>query len=143
MTTFAPLRTKIFISYSHRDRDWLDRLRIHLRPLEQTYKLDIWDDTRIKPSSKWREKIKQAIQTTRAVILLVSADFLASDFISTDELPPLLNAAEREGATILPIILSPCRFIRTQSLSEFQSVNDPSKPLVSLSRGEQEEIFLR
>jgi hypothetical protein len=114
-----------------------------LKPLERIYELDVWDDTRIRPGSKWRERIRQAIRTTRVAILLVSADFLASEFITTDELPPLLNAAEKEGAVILSIILSPCRFLRTRNLSEFQSVNDPSKPLVSLPRGEQEEIFLR
>lgn len=143
MTTLPPLRTKIFVSYSHHDREWLDRLRTHLKPLERTYELEVWDDTRIKPGSKWREGIRQAIRTTRVAILLVSANFLASDFIITDELPPLLNAAEKEGATILPLILSPCRFLRTQSLSDFQSVNDPSKPLLSLPRGEQEEVFVR
>ncbi len=71
----------------------------------------------------------------------MSADFLASDFIVTDELPPLLKAAEEDGATILSVIVSPCRFERMESLSRFQSVNNPKKPLVKLRRGDREEVL--
>lgn len=142
MTNGGSNRTTILVSYSHKEREWLDRLRVHLKPLERTYKVDVWDDTEIKFGSKWKEEIKRAAERARIAILLVSADFLASDFITTDELPPLLHAAENEGAKILPIIVSACRFTR-ESLSKFQAVNDPSRPLVSMGKGEQEEVFDR
>src|SRR5689334_18953275 len=127
-------RTKIFISYSHTDADWLVRLRVHLKPLERSLDIDIWDDTRIRPGSRWREEIQRIIALSRVAVLLVSADFLASDFIATDELPPLLKAAEEEGAIILPLILSPSRFQSISGLSQFQSVNPPSRPLINLSK---------
>jgi cell division protein FtsZ len=73
---------------------------------------------------------------------LVSADFLASDFISEDELPPLLEKAERDGAIILPVVISPCRFVETRNLSQFQAVNDPAKPLLDQSKADQERVFL-
>jgi hypothetical protein len=136
-------RTKIFISYSHQDGDWLARLRIHLKPLEREHRIEIWDDTKIKPGSRWRQEIEDALSTAKVAVLLVSADFLASDFIATSELPLLLNAAEKEGAIILPLILSPSRFLRTTSLAQFQSVNDPLKPLIGLSRSEQETMLDR
>jgi CheY-like chemotaxis protein len=139
----TPDRTKIFISYSHQDADWLKRLRIHLKPLEREYDIALWDDTRIVPGSKWKEEIEKAIRTARVAILLVSADFLASDFITKDELPPLLSAAQNEGAIILPVILSPCRFLKTISLSQFQAVNNPLKPIINLSPGKQEAMFAR
>lgn len=136
-------RTKVFISYSHQDADWLRRLRVHLKPLEREHRIEIWDDTRIKPGSRWREEIEQALAATKVAVLLVSADFLASDFITGDELPPLLSAAEKEGAIILPVILSPSRFDRTSSLAQFQAVNNPSKPLIGLDRSEQEAILVK
>jgi hypothetical protein len=136
------MRDKVFISYSHQDAKWLKRLRIHLRPLEREYKLDIWDDTKITPASKWKDKIRQVIKSTKVAVLLISADFLASDFISTDELPPLLRAAEEEGAVILSMILSPCRFLQT-NLSQFQTVNNPSRPLIGLSKAKQEALWLK
>lgn len=143
MSAQSHTRTKVFISYSHRDAEWLQRLRVHLKPLERERRIEIWDDTRIQSGSKWREEIRRAIAATKVAVLLVSADFLASDFIAADELPPLLSAAEEEGAAILPVILSPSRFERTSSLAQFQSVNNPSKPLIGLSRVEQEAVLVK
>jgi hypothetical protein len=143
MTAQSHRRTNVFISYSHQDAEWLQRLRVHLKPLEREHRIEIWDDTRIKPGSRWREEIKKALATTKVAVLLVSADFLASDFIAADELPPLLSAAEKEGAIILPVILSPSRFSRTTSLSQFQAVSDPSKPLIDMAKGEQEAILVK
>lgn len=133
-------RSRVFVSYSHADAEWLERLQKHLRPLERAG-IDVWDDTRLRPGEPWREEIREALAGTRVAILLVSADFLASDFIVTDELPPLLQAAAEHGATILPVIISPCRFGRMESLSRFQAVNDPDKPLVQLRRANREKVL--
>jgi hypothetical protein len=72
--------------------------------------------------------------------LLISADFMASEFIINQELPPLLATAEKDGATILPVIISPCSFERT-ALAQFQSVNSPSKPLLGMSKVKQEGVW--
>jgi nucleotide-binding universal stress UspA family protein len=139
-STPASPRTRVFVSYSHADDEWLERLQKHLRPLQREG-IDVWDDTRLRPGEPWREEIHKALAETKVAILLISADFLASDFIVTDELPPLLKAAEDEGAIILPVILSPCRFARMESLSRFQSVNDPEKPLVQLRLANREKVL--
>jgi hypothetical protein len=136
-------RVDVFVSYSHKDLRWLQRLKVHLAPLERQYDFDLWDDKRLTPGSKWRQEIQKAVNKANVAILIVSADFLASDFIHTDELPPLLKAAEEEGVLILPIIASPSLFLRNPQLSQFQAVNDPSTPLVSATEGEQEAVFLR
>jgi hypothetical protein len=136
-------RTQIFISYSHSDKRWLERLQVHLKPLERTHTIARWDDTLIEPGSKWREEIDKALKAAKVAILLVSADFLASDFIAHNELPPLLKAAEEEGAVILPVIVSPCRFLQTQELAQFQAVNPPSHPLVGLRRNNREAILVK
>ena len=135
-------RNSVFISYSHRDREWLDRLNVHLRPLVRDGGVITWDDTRLQPGSAWDTEIETALKSAKAAILLISADFLASDFIAHRELPTLLNAAQEEGATILSLILSPSRFSHTP-LARFQSVNDPAKPLIGATRAEQEEILVR
>ncbi|MFZ0258331.1 MAG: toll/interleukin-1 receptor domain-containing protein [Gammaproteobacteria bacterium] len=135
-------RTQVFISYSHQDKAWLERLQVHLKPLEREGMIERWDDTKIQPGAKWREEIAEAIRHAKVAVLLVSADFLASDFIATEELPPLLVGAKDEGAVILPIIVSPSRFEQTP-LAQFQSVNPPSQPLMSLPKTDQETIFVR
>src|SRR5262245_41448071 len=144
MKRTAQRQTHVFISYSHKDKDWLERLRVHLRPLERELpQLEIWDDTRIKVGSKWRAEIASVTARTKVAVLLVSADFLASDFIANNELPPLLQAAESDGARILSVILSPSRFEKMPSLSQFQTVNDPSEPLVDMESGKREVVFVK
>lgn len=143
MSTVDVKPINVFVSYSHADKRWLDRLKIHLTPLHKEYEIDIWEDTRIKPGSKWRKEIQDAVNRANIAVLIISADFLASDFIRTNELPPLLKAAEEEGALILPIIASPSLFLKDTHLSQFQAVNNPSEPLIAARDGEREAIFLK
>ena len=134
-------RPNVFISYSHTDVEYLDRLLVHLKPLEKAGLLDLWVDTRLRAGDKWRREIEKALQRATVAVLLVSADFLASDFITEDELPPLLKNAEEQGTRVIPLIVKPCRFTRDKSLRAFQSVSDPKKALILLSTGQQELIY--
>ena len=131
----------IFISYSHKDTEFLNRLLVHLQPLEYEGVIDFWVDTKIQAGDKWRNEIEKALKHARAAILLVSADFLASEFIVKNELPPLLEKAEMEGTHIIPVIIKPCRFARDKNLSRFQAINSPSSPLIMLAEGDQEKIY--
>jgi hypothetical protein len=76
-------------------------------------------------------------------ILLISADFLASEFIASNELPPLLAAAEAKGTRIIPVIVKPSRFLRDERLSRFQAINDPARPVIVMMEAEREELFAR
>jgi hypothetical protein len=136
-------RNKVVISYAHEDRTHLDRLQVHLKPLERQGIVDRWDDTRITTSQKWREEIRTALESAKVAVLLISADFLASDFIANDELPSLLAAAETEGTVIMPVIVSPCRFAATPTLSQFQAVNPNLQPLLSMRRSKREELWVK
>src|SRR3954469_19980803 len=120
-------RTKVFISYSHADRDWLDRLKRHLKPLVREGRLECWDDTHIRPGDDWKQEIRNALDTAQVAVLLISADFFASDFIDENELPPLLAAAQENGVRILPVIISASRFARSRELARFQAVNLPDR----------------
>jgi hypothetical protein len=139
----ATSRDRVFISYSHKDSEWLERIRVHLRTLERENAVSIWDDSKIKVGRVWRDEIKVAIDSARIAILLVSANFLASDFIMDNELPPLLEAAEEDGAVIMVVIVSPSRYRQTRSLEKFQAVNSPDKPLSGMTFNEQEEVLVK
>ena len=137
-------KTNIFISYSHADKKWLDKLERHLKVLERLIgSVEYWDDKKLKGGDKWKDEIEKAIKKANVAILLVSTDFLSSDFIATDELPPLLRKAEEEGTRILPLIVAPCAFTLS-ALSEFQAINDPEKTLADLGNNEAaiERMFL-
>lgn len=142
-TNSEPARPEVFLSYSHRDTEYLERLMVHLRPLERDATIQTWSDRRIRTGERWREEIAEAMDRASAAVLLVSPDFLASDFIMTNELPRLLKKARSEGTQILPLILSNCRFERDPDLSVFQAVNNPRRPLASLPPFEQEMYYDR
>ncbi len=134
-------KNKVFISYSHQDRSFFDRLMIHLRPLKKQGAIDLWVDTQLQPGDKWENEIKEALKIAQVAILLISADFLASDFIVDNELPPILSNAKMKGTKIIPVILKPCRFNRDKNLSVFTAINDPCSPLSTLPECKQERIY--
>lgn len=132
---------KVFISYSHSDREYLDRLLVHLRPLQREGHVEVWVDTNLRAGDRWKKEIEKALARATAAILLISADFMASDFITNNELPPLLVSAEERGTRIVPVVIKPSQFARDPNLKHFQSINDPKRPLALLSSGEQEVVY--
>jgi NB-ARC domain/TIR domain len=136
-------KLNVFVSYSHDDDpQWLERVQVHLKPLARDGRLDLWDDTRIKGGDRWRQEIRDALDRAKVAVLLISADFYASDFIAKNELPPLLEAARERGLKILGVHINYSRFDRDEILSEYQTVNRPGEPIEDLpSRGKQEKVF--
>jgi hypothetical protein len=132
---------RVFISYSHLDARCLERLLVHLKPLERQKLIDPWSDRKLRAGDKWQKEIEQKLHGAAVAVLLISADFLASDFIANNELPPLLLKAEARGLRIIPVILKPCGFLRDNILKNFQAANDPSKPLLGMTEIEQEFLY--
>jgi internalin A len=103
--------------------------------------MSVWDDTQIRAGDKWRSEIDRAIAGARAAVLLVTPDFLESDFIAEHELPPLLEAASRGGKRILWIPLSASSYRRTE-IRHYQALSDPARPLDGLSHAEQNQALV-
>ncbi len=134
-------RNEVFVSYSHTDAEYLARLKVHIRPFERSGTVTLWSDTKIKPGALWKREIAEALNRAAVAILLISADFLASDFVVENELPPLLRASEDEGVRIIPVIIKPCAFSNIPELSQFQAINTPEVPLIATTEVEQESLW--
>jgi TIR domain len=136
----AETKRNVFISYSHKDAAWLGKLKMFLQPLEKQGLLRIWDDTNIRPGSEWLEEIKLSLESARVAVLLITQNFLTSEFIDQKELPVLLKKAENRGCLIFWVAVSEST-VDDSELSRFQAANDPKQPLDTLSEPEQNRVF--
>lgn len=136
-------KKKIFISYSHADEIFHNRLMTHLSVLKKYIGgFEEWSDKKIHAGQHWKEEIKKALDDANIAILLVSTDFLASDFIENNELPPILRKAEAENTNVLCLLVEPSFFLKSE-LSEFQAVNKPEETLAEMEKPAQERVFLK
>lgn len=131
----------LFISYSHKDEEWLIELKKWLKPLEKDDLIKIWDDKDLKAGDNWREEIEKNLNSAKAAVLLISQDFINSEFISGIELPALLEAADKKGVKIFWIAVRPS-IVNDTPIAKYQAVHkDP--PLNELTVPEREKEFLR
>ena len=98
----------VFISYSHHDEQWKDRLLPQLVALERAGRVTVWDDRKIAGGEQWYDEIEQAMANAAVAVCLISPDYLASDFVIKEEVAYLLERREETGMIILPVLLRPC-----------------------------------
>lgn len=136
-----PERDQVFISYSHDDDKWLGELQTHLEPYIRNSKINVWDDTKISAGALWKDDIKQALNSAKVAVLLVTPKFLASKFIYEEELPPLLEAAKSEGVTILWVPVKSSSFEQTP-IEAYQAAHPPENPLASMTPAARDRAFV-
>src|SRR5688572_6254 len=95
---------KVFISYAHEDEAHKDKLLTHLASLRRQGVIATWHDRDIRAGREWSAEIRAQLDTADVVLLLVSADFLASDFCHEIELARALERHEAGEAHVIPII---------------------------------------
>ena len=135
------VRNKVFVSYSRRDNSWRERIVTALKPYIRNKAMDVWADDRIASGAQWKAEIEAALRSTKVALLLVTHDFLASDFIHDVEMKACLDAAEREGLVILWVAVGASAYEETP-LQKYQAVNDPRRPLNALSPSELDQALV-
>jgi predicted acylesterase/phospholipase RssA len=128
-------RNQIFISYSHRDESWFKVIKAALEPYVKLQGLKVWDDKQISPGEDWRKRISDALAKTRVALLLVSPDFMKSEFISEEEVRYFLEAVERHAVKWFWVLLSDLHGLNNP-LAYTQAVFGSLTPLDSFSSQE-------
>lgn len=111
---------QVFISYSHKDRAYKERLTTFLKIFGRKGLFSTWDDGQIHSSDDWRDRIDTAMGDAKIAVLLVSADFLASEFIQDYEIPRLRKRRENGEVAIMPVIVKPCPWRKNDWLAGIQ-----------------------
>jgi hypothetical protein len=131
---------RIFISYSHQDEAWKDRVVRQLKVLAGEG-LETWDDRQIAAGDAWLPEIERALAGCEVALLLISAHFLTSQFILGQEVPALLQRREQQGIRVIPMIVSPCQWQRVSWLKPIQARPKDGKPLSGMSEHGAEEAL--
>jgi len=119
----------VFFSYAHEDEAHKDELEKHLELLRRQKLIVGWSDRRIAPGSNWDEEINFNIQNARIIILLVSPDFLASEYCYETETIFALEQHEKGDAVVVPIIVRPC-YWEISAFKHLQLLPKNAKPIV-------------
>lgn len=119
-----PLR--VFNSYSHKDERFRAQLEVHLSALQGL--IEDWHDRKISPGDEWKNEIDEHLEAAHMVLLLISADFLASDYCYEIELTRALERHNRGETRAIPIILRHCDWQETP-FARLQALPPDGKPV--------------
>src|SRR5690349_7468654 len=122
------MAVKVFISYAHNDEHYKNELVKHLAALQRSGVIEEWNDRQITVGQSWDDEIKTAMNEAQLFLLLVSSDFIASDYINNKEIAEAFEKGRRNEAKIVPVIIRPCDFDDTP-LAQFQAVPTNAKPI--------------
>jgi hypothetical protein len=123
----------IFISYSRKDEDLMRELVSHLEPLQRGKLISSWYDGQILPGEEWEPQLKTMLDQADIVLLLISKDFLNSDYCYEVELTTAIARYKAREGCVIPVILRPCLWhqvtIGGLRLSELQALPKDAKPV--------------
>ncbi|WP_427156808.1 GUN4 domain-containing protein [Aliinostoc sp. HNIBRCY26] len=136
------LSLKVFCSYSHKDEHLREELDKHLSPFIHSGLISTWSDRKILPGEVWDDEIKHNLKTADIILLLISADFLASKYCWEVEVNTAIERHKAKEACVIPIILRSVYWkYPPLSLAQIQALPKNATPVMSSSWHNQDEAF--
>jgi internalin A len=121
---------RVFISYAHRDERLKSRLEVHLKLLQREGLIETWQDRDIEAGEEWKQKIDDNLERADIILLLVSADFLASDYCYEKEMRRALELHEEKKARVIPVIVRDVSW-RIAPLAKLQALPKDGKAVMT------------
>jgi|GEM_PF-1715546 len=121
---------EVFFSYAHEDEELCKKLEKHLRVLKRLGTINIWHDRHINAGSEWKREIEKHLNTAQIILLLVSSDFMASDYCYNVEMKRAIERHKRGEARVIPIILRPAHWEGTP-LRQLQALPINGMPITN------------
>lgn len=121
---------EVFFSYAHEDEDLKDKLADQLAILQRLGIITKWHDRMIGAGAEWKAEIDRRLNSAQIILLLISADFLASDFCYGVEMTRAIERHEKGEARVIPVILRACRWNRAP-FGMLQALPKNAKPITS------------
>lgn len=133
-------KLNIFIAYSHADELLRVRLDIHLANMKRNEKIQTWFDRKIESGELWEDVIFNNLSSSDIILLLISPDFIASDYCYNVEMKKAIEMHEKNEAIVVPIILAHCDW-QDSPFSKFQALPKDAKPVIDSKWHSQDEAL--
>ena len=134
-----PDSVRLFYSYSHRDEQYREQLEAHLAALRRQNLIEEWNDREIVPGQEWQGVIDNKLEASKVILLLVSADFINSDYCYETEMRRAVEKHERREAIVVPVIIRPADWHETP-FGRIQAIPKDGKPVTLWAN--QDEAWL-
>lgn len=129
-------KVKLFFSYSHKDEALRDQLATHLALLERQHVISAWHDRKIGAGSEWKDAIDSNLEAADIILLLISADFLASDYCYAVEMQRAMQKHQEKSAVVIPVLLRPCD-LKGAEFMKLQGLPRDLKPVTTWQNQDQ------
>jgi hypothetical protein len=124
------MTVEVFFCYARKDEQLLNNLKAHFQPMLREGLVALWHDRNISAGANWKQETDEHLNTAQIILLLVSRDFVASDYCYSIEMNRALERHERREARAIPIILRPTDWQQTL-LGRLQALPKDGKPVTS------------
>jgi TIR domain-containing protein len=131
---------KIFFCYAREDEPLLNKLKAHLSSLHRLGLIDIWHDRNISAGTEWEREIDKHLNTAQIILLLISPDFMNSDYCYGIEMKRAMERHQRNEARVIPIILR-STFWQNAPFSKLQLLPKDGKPVLGSDWRNQDEAL--
>src|SRR6266480_1976861 len=130
-TTSSSMAVKVFCAYAHTDEKWRRQLDAHLSPLKRQGLISPWHDQCIFPGTNWTEAIDAHLEAASIILLLISADFIESDYCYNAEMKRALERHKANEARVIPIVVRPCDW-QHLPIGQLLALPTDAKPISTL-----------
>src|SRR6266516_5596304 len=131
---------EIFFCCAREDEVMRQGLEKQLRALRRQGIIDLWHDRQIIPGTEWEHEIDQHLKTARIILLLISPDFMDSDYCYGIEMKQAMERHERGESRVIPIILRPV-YWQKAPFGKLQALPTDARPVTSSKWHTQDEAF--
>jgi|SRR5579859_1407274 len=128
---------KLFYCYARSDKTLRDRLEKHIRALNRHYHLTHWHDREILPGKEWGHEIHFHLDTADIIFLLISPDFMTSDYCYGVEMKRALERHKEGTCRVIPILLRPVSNWQVAPFSTIQLLPRNTRPITSWRKKDQ------
>jgi hemoglobin-like flavoprotein len=137
------VRDTIFISYSSKDQKWLEEFKDALRPGEIRDKYSVWSSRQIPAGKKWDRQIDENLSVAKVALVLVTPDYLASEYVAKNELPQLLDRRSNRGLDLFWVPIEPVKDVdlKLANLYEIEAACPKDRPLSRLAEQDVQQTI--